>query len=518
MRWFAIDRGSPLPLIRQIYQEISSQVLSGELKAGEKLPSTRDMAAELVVSRNVVMEAYEQLVAEGFLLGISGAGTFVAEVSRLTVREPGPPVPRHASVPVATAGGPRREIDFLLGRPALNLVPYRTWARLEYLASLTFPSESLGGGQPEGLPELREALAAYLWRKRGIRCGPDRIVVTSGALQGLSLLSSFLLGSGSTVLFEDPGHALARHAFAAGGARILAAPVDEEGIRVELLPRDARPALAFVTPSHQFPLGGCLSIQRRVALVEWARSCGCLIVEDDYESEFRYDVGPVSAIQRLDPENVIYVGTFSKVFFPSVRIGYLVLPERLVEGCLAAKRIADRYCAAAPQAAMAAFIRDGRLDRHIARMRKIYRRRRDALICALEEAFPVGARVLGRETGLHLAVAFEGMVFEASLVESIRCAGLRLRPVEDYATVKGRFPNVLALGYSHLEIGEIEEGIGILKRALGTIRTGRRATILRPGGRSPGRGTLILNRGAAEGRGGLNRAGKPCGGGAVSEP
>ncbi|HOX31463.1 MAG TPA: PLP-dependent aminotransferase family protein [Spirochaetales bacterium] len=468
MRWFALDRGSSLPLTRQIYGELSSQILGGELRAGERLPSTREAAGELGVSRNVVMEAYEQLAAEGFLLGISGAGTYVAEGSRLgfpSRRPPGPGAPAEpepSRAPGREEGSRACAIDFRLGRPALDLVPYRAWARLECEARLGAPVEALGGAEPEGQPELREALQAYLWRRRGIDCRPEQIAISSGALQGLSTLASLVLEPGSPVLFEDPGHVLAREAFAARGAAILPIPVDEEGLRTELLPRDSRPALAFVTPSHQFPLGGCLSVQRRVALVEWAREAGCLLVEDDYESEFRYDVGPVSSLQRLDPENVAYVGTFSKVFFPAIRLGYLVLPERLVEGYLSRRRLADRYGAPPPQLAMARFIGEGRLDKHIARMRRIYRGRRDALVGALEAAFPGRARILGRATGLHVAVRFEGLAFGPPLIESIRRAGVILHPVEDYALVKGSHSGTVAMGYSHLEVEEIERGVAIL--------------------------------------------------------
>jgi GntR family transcriptional regulator / MocR family aminotransferase len=483
MRAFAVDRGSPMPLIRQIYVEISGQVLSGEMRAGERLPSTRDAAAELGVSRNVVMEAYEQLASEGFLLGISGAGTYVAEGSRLEVRRPeGEGAPEDAEAATrcrdaadeaaddageAEGRGGGGAVDFRLGRPALELAPFRAWARLEYEERIASAPAALAGGEPEGREELRRALCEYLWRRRGVECDPERIVITSGALQGLSLLARALPLSGAEVLFEDPGHVLAREALRAAGARIMPAPVDDEGIAVDGLSSRGRPALAFVTPSHQFPLGGCLSIQRRVALVEWARKSGCLVVEDDYESEFRYDVGPVSSIQRLDPGNVAYVGTFSKILFPAIRLGYLVLPERLVARCLEAKRLTDRYCPPVPQLAMARFIREGQLDRHIARMRKAYRKRRDALVGAVEAAFPGRARILGRATGLHLAVSFEGVEFEPGLVARLASEGVIVHPVEDYVVEKGRYEDCLAMGYSHLEAAGIERGVDILRRVLG---------------------------------------------------
>lgn len=479
MRWFTLDRDSTLPLIRQIYHEISSQILSGELQAGEKLPSTRETASELGVSRNVVIEVYEQLTAEGFLLGISGAGTFVAKGSHLTLPTdpPAGSTEHEADERTVIARSVRQldpsddanPIDFCLGRPALDLVPCPTFARMEYECRVTSSPISLRGATPEGQPELREALCAYLWRKRGVECGPEQIVITSGAVQGFSLLSR-LIPPGSEILFEDPGHRLARDTFQFHGAKIIPLPVDEEGIRVDDLPQARRPALVFVTPSHQFPLGGCLSIQRRVALVEWARKMDCLVVEDDYESEFRYDVGPVSAIQRLDPGNVVYVGTFSKILFPTIRLGYLVLPPHLVENCAAAKRMTDRYSAPNPQLAMARFMREGLLDRHIARMRKTYRHRRDALIAALEEAFPRKVEILGRTTGLHIAASFEGFSFDLPLLKSIQREGVNLHPIEDFAIIKGRHRSRVAMGYSHLDIPNIREGIARIERVLSSGR------------------------------------------------
>jgi GntR family transcriptional regulator/MocR family aminotransferase len=474
MRTFTIDRASSLPLIRQIYREISSQILRGEMASGERLPSTRETAGELGVSRNVVIEAYEQLAAEGFLIGIEGAGTFVAEGSMLAPRafSPAPLEARTlgAAAIAAEAGGeapgPAGLVDFRLGRPALDLFPRRVWARLEYEARLGAGPEALGSAPPEGSAELRSALCSYLRRRRGLECDPGRIVVTSGALHGLSILSSLLLGPGAEAIVEDPGYVLAREIFEDSGAAAMPVPVDEEGLRVELLPRGGKPALAFVTPSHQFPLGGCLSIQRRIALVEWARESGCLLVEDDYESEFRYDVGPVSALQRLDPDNVAYVGTFSKIFFPALRLGYLVLPARLVDSAVERKRLRDRYQPPAPQLAMARFIEEGRLDRHIARMRKAYRGRRDALAEALESSFPGRVKTLGMATGLHVAASFEGIDFDAALVGELRRSGVAVHPIEDYAIAKGLRRGCLAMGYSHLTEGEIGRGVAALARTL----------------------------------------------------
>jgi len=433
------------------------------------------------VSRNVATEAYEQLAAEGFVLGISGAGTFVAHGARLAAAaaaerpaagdsgdradEAGPTEGAASALDAARGDGSPEEVDFALGRPALDLVPFRAWCALERECGLAAPARYLGGAPVEGIAELREALCEYLRRRRGMECSPRQVVVTYGAIHGFYLLSSFLVERGSEVAFEDPGHVLAREVFLSRGAAIRPAKVDEEGIVVDELPADSKASLAFVTPSHQFPLGGCLSVQRRIALLEWASSRGCLVVEDDYESEFRYDVAPVSPLQTLDPDNVAYVGTFSKVLFPAIRLGFLVLPERLVGPCLERKRSIDRYCAPFPQLAMARFLAEGRLERHLSRMRRVYRKRRDALAGSLGRHFPGTASAGGLATGLHLAVAFEGLDFDGALVEAIRREGAIVHPVERYAIEKGRRRDALAMGYSHLDPERIERGVLAIARA-----------------------------------------------------
>jgi GntR family transcriptional regulator/MocR family aminotransferase len=464
MRWFTLDRLSPLPLIRQIYDEVSAQILSGDLTAHEKLPSTREASEELGVSRNVIIEAYDQLAAEGYVLSIEGAGTFVAEGSFLGARRarPGAGTEQRSE----STEDEKPVIDFVSGRPALDLVPYRNWARFVFAASMDTPSGSLGYAPSEGCRELREALVRYLRRKRGIECDSERIIITSGALQAVSLLANLVLRNGSVALIEDPGTVQVAETLRMEGADIIPVPADEEGLRTDLLPAHASPALVFVTPSHQFPLGGCLSIQRRIELINYARATSCLIVEDDYESEFRYDGQPVSSLQRLDPERVAYVGTFSKIFFPALRLGYLVAPESLVDGCRKIKRSNDRYSPPAAQLAMARFIEEGRLDRHIARMKKIYRKRRDALVGALEGAFPGRVRTLGLSTGLHLVAAFNGLEFDAARLKALRRAGVGLYPVEDCAFSKGSHPGEVVMGYSHLSVEEIEAGVAIMRRLL----------------------------------------------------
>jgi GntR family transcriptional regulator/MocR family aminotransferase len=463
MKWFALDRDSPIPLIRQIYNEISSQILDGDLSAGERIPSTREVSQELKVSRNVVLEAYDQLAAEGYLLSIAGAGTFVAEGSSLGARRPArPPQAPRPLVPSED----RQIIAFNSGRPALDLVPYKSWTKYECAARLEAPIQAFGYAPPEGSPELRETLARYLLRKRGIECRPEQIIVTSGALQGVSLLARLVLRRGAAAAIEDPCTIPVKEAFEMEGADIIPVPADGEGLRTDLLPGDASPAIVFATPSHQFPLGGCLSIQRRVALVQYAREKECLIVEDDYESEFRYDGPPVSSLQRLDPDRVAYIGTFSKIFFPALRLGYLVAPEALVEGCRAIKRSSDRYSPPASQLAMARFIEEGRLDRHIARMRKVYQNRRDTLIGALGSAFGDRVRISGGATGLHLVAAFAGVVFDAERIDALRRSGVGLSPVEEHTIRKGLHLDEVVMGYSHLSEEEIERGVARIKKTL----------------------------------------------------
>lgn len=455
-------------LMKQIYEQIRFRILKGELTAGQKLSSTREMSQVLNVSRNTIMEAYEMLMAEGYVTSVPGSGFFVAQGAEFSAA----PSKISDYQMTAFASGKLEEgtIGFHSGTPALDLFPRSKWNKI---ASRTFneaPVSALGYDDPQGRTELRDTLASYLKKNRGIHCHPDQIIITTGAKQGLSLVAKCLLGLGSEVWLEDPSNINVRKIFSYHTDYIVPIPVDCQGIRPELFPAGGSPALIFVTPSHQFPLGGILPIQRRLALIRFAQKLGCYIIEDDYDSEFCYRGIPLSSLRELDNERVIYIGTFSKTLFPSLRLGYIVLPFPLMEQCREWKRLGDHHSNSLNQLTLMRFIESGELERHIVRMKKIYRKRRDTLIARLHEYFPGQIKVRGEMAGMHVVAEFSGVVFTPGLLKEIEKGGVNAIPVEEHAMIKGNHQNQIILGYAHLDPAEIAEGLFQLKKVLQQYR------------------------------------------------
>lgn len=461
--WLEIDKKSDLPFIRQVYEQIRGQILRGELKAGEKLPSTRDLSQNLHLSRNVILEAYDLLIAEGYIDSRLGSGSYVADGAFLegdTRRSSTNPTPvtRREETPDV--------IDFRSGVPALDLLPRKRWIQTESQICNDATMHMFGYDYPEGRLELRETLSRFLKKSRGVECRPDQIIITSGAVQGLSILTTILLTPETTIIMEDPVNRKIREIFCAAKPRVVPVSTDDFGIQTGLLPGGLNPALIFVTPSHQYPTGGNLPITRRIDLIQYARSSGCYIIEDDYDSEFRYEGAPVSSLQGLDPDHVIYVGTFSKTLFPALRLGYMVLPWPLVEDCRLQKYLIDNHSTTLNQLTMARFIAEGHFERHVARMKKIYRRRRDSLIAALKDSFSDHVTVNGQSTGLHLIAQFHGVNFNEVLVNLLQSRGVAVYPVEEHAIVGGLNTDRIILGYSHLESEAILEGVQRIRRTL----------------------------------------------------
>lgn len=468
--WLSIDPTGGKTIIRQVYEYIRTRVMSGELKGGERLPSSRELALTLQVSRNVVMEAYELLKAEGFVESRQGAGTYVASgayLERVNGAEPetewlaGAQYPE-VSVSVASEG----VIDFRSGVPALDQFPRNLWGRLYEQTCKQTPPQALGYDKPEGRYELRSVLANYLRRTRGVICSPEQIVITSGATQALALVAKLLLSPGSKVIIEDPITQEIHTIFGHPGVQLLPISVDDDGMQTELIDPSERLTMIYVTPSHQFPTGGILPIRRRLDLIRMARASECYIVEDDYDSEFRFEGPPVSSLQGLEPDRVIYIGTFSKLLLPSLRLGYMILPPPLIEQGRKLKRLFDHHVPSLDQLVMAQFIKNGHLERHITVMKKLYRARRNTLVQALTASFGDQVTIRGHTTGLHLVAAFRGINFTDALVASILERGVRVYPVEDHALCKGNRSNELILGYSNVRDEQIFEGIVKLHEAL----------------------------------------------------
>jgi GntR family transcriptional regulator/MocR family aminotransferase len=466
MLWFAVDRSAAAPLTVQVYEQLRSRILRQELAEGERLPSSRELAANIGVSRNVVLEAYDRLTAEGYMKGRPQTGTYVAagssfERHRETEQKSlAPP----AAVTRTEAG--TATIDFRAAHPAADYFPRTVWGRLAKEVCLDAPERVFGYNRAEGVPELRSVLARYLLQARGVRCHPDQIVITSGATQALHLITELLSRKkDGCVAVEDPVTDEMRTIFTYAGSTVLPIPVDDKGIIPEELPAEEKPDFIFVIPSHQFPLGGTLPIQRRIQLLEYARRMDCCIVEDDYDSEFTYEGAAVHSMQGLDPERVIYVGTFSKILSPALRIGYAVLPERFIPEYRRLKWFADRHTSSLEQMILARFMEEGYFERHIRRMKKIYRKRREALVRSLQQELPQ-AKILGQSAGMHLVVEIPGTRFTQDMLRRIHLEGVHVYAVEHYAIHKGRHEQQIVMGYGGLTAESIQEGVVRLRRAL----------------------------------------------------
>lgn len=460
MLWIPIDRSSDIPLNRQVYQQIREKILNGHLQAGERLASTRELSFELKVSRNVILEAYDQLLAEGFLIARSGSGTFVEEGAFLTQHE------APFLFEVDEKKMKNHIINFRSGIPALDLFPRKTWAKLSHQLWNDIESTNFGYDFPEGRLELRQTLAHYLLRTRGVHCHPEQIVITSGATQALTLVSRLLLSPNDIAIIEDPITNDIQTIFKSSGASLYPIPVDEYGMKTALIPENLHPKFVFLTPSHQFPLGGTLPIQRRIQLINFARRNNCFLVEDDYDSEFRYEGPPVSSLQGLDLERVLYIGSFSKILSPALRIGYIVLPTHLIEKCRQLKWLTDLHTPSLDQLILAHFIKEGYLERHIAKMKKFYKNQRDFLIQCLQTTFSNKVKILGYSTGMHLIAELEDIHFSKELLFKIEQLGVKVYPVEDHSIEKGKNTNRIILGYGHLKKNEIEEGVTRLFQAV----------------------------------------------------
>ncbi|MFD7551351.1 PLP-dependent aminotransferase family protein [Streptomyces sp. NPDC059578] len=446
---------------RALRSALREAVRSGRLAPGTRLPSSRDLAGDLGVSRGLVTEAYEQLTAEGYLRSDRGSGTWVGGAAR-------------AARPTARDRAPRRPgpgVDFQPGTPDLSLFPRTGWAATYRAVLAEVPHGALGYPDPGGSPRLRTALAGLLARRRGVVADPQRLVVCSGVAQALTLVGLVLHARGERAVgVEDPGSPPHGALFAATGVRAVPLPVDGEG--VALGPLAASGVRCVVTtPAHQFPLGIAYSARRRADLLEWARAVDGLVVEDDYDGDFRYDRSPVGALQGLDPEHVLYAGSVSKSLAPGLRLGWLLAPERLVDALVERKRTMDLGNPAVDQEVLARFVESGAYDRQLRRCGRAYRERRDALVGAVREGFP-GARVTGISAGLHVIAALPGRFGpEARFLDRAEAAAVAVRPLSSYAehasSVPGDGAVRLVFGYAHLPPARIVEGVRRLAAAVG---------------------------------------------------
>ena len=445
-----LDRAAPEPLHRQLANGLRDAIRTGRLAPATKLPSTRVLATDLGVSRRLVVDAYSQLAAEGFLLSRHGSGTQVAKVDT-------------ASAAQHDTGEPakRFEIDFAPGSPDLGSFPRHAWLRALRQGLAEIESQAFGYVAPQGLHSARVAVADYLRRTRGVLADPEHIVLCSGATQAIALLASAL--SDHTVAMEDPGFWLHRMVLQHNGINPIPVAVDDDGLDVDALAvTDATVVLA--TPAHQSPTGVVLSAARRTALLQWARA-GHLVIEDDYDAEYRYDRAPVGALQGIAPDRVVYVGSTSKTLAPGLRIGWMVLPANLAGPVTFAKGLADAGSSVMDQIAFAKLLTSGGYDRHLRQMRRRYLMRRNALLQALARYLPE-ATVLGAAAGVHLTVRFPDGYPITELVGRAAAMRIHVEPLAPCYAETNSTPPGLMLGYANLSESQIVAGVQALAQAI----------------------------------------------------
>jgi len=464
-------------LANQLYEQLRDNIESGRLAAGVQLPPSRLLAAQLGLSRKTISDTYSRLTYENYLVGKIGCGTFVNALNA-------PPQRRHTTSPLASAARltkwrdislPLRHptlegtlrCDFIGGATAKTQFPHDEWRRCTQYA-LRQMSQARGFySQPEGLPPLRSAIAGHIAFARGVKCTADDIVVCNGAQQALDLIARVLIEPGCTVAMEDPGYTPARQLFAAQGAEVVSVPVDSEGIVVEKIPEDTH--VVYVTPSHQMPLGMPMSPARREALLEKASRIGAIIIEDDYDSEFRYEGRPTDSLQSMDRFGVVaYVGTFSKTLLPELRLGYAVLPEVILEAVIKAKQLTDWHTSTLAQWALAKFISEGLLNKHIRRCHSIYAGRRERILARLAGDLRPWMEAIPSTAGFHMAVMFKVPVNLPLLVELARKVEIGLYPLTGFfADASPR--DGLMLGFGAIETLDIDPALDRLRDVLTQI-------------------------------------------------
>ena len=478
----SLESSADVSLYRQLYEQLRSAILDGRLQPGARLPSTRSLSAELAIARNTVMGAYEQLLAEGYLEGETGSGTYVARdlpdkvLQAATISRPAAGVGSVAGLSkrgrifagdplgVRRTGPPRA---FRPGVPAIDQFPFGVWNRLMMKHWRRQPVDLLPYATPGGHGPLKDAIAQYVAAARAVRCDAEQIIIVSGAQQALDLASRLLLDPGDEAWMEDPGYSGARAALLAAGVNPVAVPVDEAGLDVVAGQRlSPKARLVYVTPSHQYPTGVVMTLSRRLELLRWAERRRSWIIEDDYDSEYRYASRPVASLQGLDVSGcVIYCGTFSKVLFPSLRLGYVIVPPQLVDAFGRAKAVFDRHSPTVEQAVLAEFIADGHLGRHIRRMRMLYLERQNALLEALHHELGGAVEVRSHEAGMHVLAWLQKGMRDSVVSRRAGELGVEAPALTTYRAKPGGRPG-LVLGYAAYAEREIRAATEVLGKAV----------------------------------------------------
>ena len=465
------------PLYRQVYAGLRKAILSGNLPAGERLPSTRDLAEQLGISRTVVVLSYDHLLAEGFIEGRRGSGTYVS--SSLSKSRAGRPK-KLSSLPLSRFGTAvaeaaqklefpdrppsRLRYDFAFGRSDMSTFPLEAWRRISMRHGLKTSIREVDYGPAAGVPALRDAICLHLQRSRAVVCDSSEVIVVSGAQQALDLVARILVDRGDPVAIEDPQYQGTREVLRAAGARLVPVPVDREGLDPTKLPGRAK--AVFVTPSHQFPTGAILPLDRRIALLEWAQRRNAVVIENDYDGEFHYGGRPLESLQGLDTNGrIVYMGTFSRTIFPALRIGYVVVPKSLAPAFTAAKWLADQHSAILEQKTLAEFIASGLYERHLRRLRRRNAKRREALLAAIRDYLGGCVKMSGDGSGTHVILWPTKHASEDNVIAKAALRNVGIYRIS-HCYLKKPSRTGFMLGYTTLNEDEIREGIRLLSEVL----------------------------------------------------
>ncbi|HTW44344.1 MAG TPA: PLP-dependent aminotransferase family protein [Acidobacteriaceae bacterium] len=478
-----IERNSTVPFHQQVYDGYRAAIFRGDLRPGQRVPSSRDLAGAIRMSRFPILQAYAQLLAEGYFESRMGAGTFIARSlpEQLTL------VNRHVEGPMRTLSGPRTvsrasslyppcNIEalprgggaFAVHQPALDQFPFQTWSNLVARHSRNPHASALHHISPLGSERFRSEICAYLRTARAVQCDPGQIMIVSGSQQALDITARVLLDPGHSVFVEEPGHRLQRTILHAAGCRLVPVPVDREGMNIGLaIGRRQQATAAVVTPSHQYPLGWTMSATRRLQLLDWAQFAGSWIVEDDWGSEYRYESSPIAALQGMDANSrVIYIGTFSNALFPSLRVGYVVIPHDLVERFRAVRFAMDIFPPYLYQEVLADFMREGHFCRHIRKMRNLYGERRKVLVASLRSQFGDMLQVHGSEAGMHVTVTLPAGYRDTEIAAKALDSRMWLQPLSP-CYWKGPVHHGFVLGFGSTPVDQIPAAVAAMHALLG---------------------------------------------------
>lgn len=460
----ALDKKHPNPLYVQLYEQIKRDIMDGTIHTGTKLPSIRHLAQHLHISRNTVETAYQQLLAEGYIISKPKSGMYVNELELDIIRRKTVPSPdlQETSCPASS----NDVIDFEYGSVDMSSFPMKLWRKYSNQAYKQEMKEAASYGHHKGEYVLRQEIADYLYQARGVYCSPEQIIITSGTQHSLNLLCETIFKDYDHFAIENPGYDRARYVFENHGFCVTPISLDKDGLSIEKL-RTSRTNIVYVTPSHQYPKGMVMPFNRRLELLQWAQEANGYIIEDDYDGEFRYEGKPIPALKELDQHgHIIYLGTFSKMLLPSLRISYIVLPQRLVEKH---NTLFEAYNSTVPrviQHTLYSFMKDGEWDRHVRRMRLLYQKKHRLLVDSLMSYLGEKVEIIGDKAGLHLLIKINTLLTEKELIEKAEMFGVRVYSIEKYRLFPEKEEQpLLLLGFSQIPIDQIKEGVKRLKEA-----------------------------------------------------